>query len=73
MQGNQASSRVELWYTELFLVPAVTSVSCYTCDSVLGDSLELHQANKAPPVFDGEHEIALHAMQGNRASSRGEG
>ena len=24
-------------------------------------------------MFDGEHEIALHAMQWNRASSRGEG
>ena len=28
---------------------------------------------KAPYVFDGEHRIALHAMQGNRASSHGEG
>ena len=24
-------------------------------------------------MFDGEHEIALHAKQGNRASSRSEG
>ena len=28
---------------------------------------------KAPYMFDGEHRNALHAMQGNRASSRGEG
>ena len=28
---------------------------------------------EAPYVFDWEHGIALHAMQGNRASSRGEG
>ena len=28
---------------------------------------------KAPYVFDGEHGIALHAMQGNGASSGGEG
>ena len=28
---------------------------------------------KAPYVFDGEHGSALHAMQGNRASSRGKG
>ena len=28
---------------------------------------------KAPFVFNGEHGLALHAMQGNRASSRGEG
>ena len=27
----------------------------------------------APYVFDWENAIALHAMQGNRASSRGEG
>ena len=28
---------------------------------------------KAPHIFDWEHGIALHAMQGNRASYRGEG
>ena len=28
---------------------------------------------KAPYVFDGERGIDVHAMQGNRASSRGEG
>ena len=28
---------------------------------------------KTPYLIDREHEIALHAMQGNRASSRGEG
>ena len=28
---------------------------------------------KAPYLLDGEHGIALHAMQGKRASSRGEG
>ena len=28
---------------------------------------------EAPYVFDWENAIALHAMQGNRASSRGEG
>ena len=27
MQGNRASSRVDLGYTELFHIPAVTSVS----------------------------------------------
>ena len=29
--------------------------------------------DKAPILFDGEHAIALHTMQGNRASSRGAG
>ena len=28
---------------------------------------------EAPYVFDWENAVALHAMQGNRASSRGEG
>ena len=28
---------------------------------------------KAPFVFDGEHRIAVHAMQWNQASSDGEG
>ena len=51
----------------------MTSVSFYPCDSVLGDSLELHQGNQAHDVNDGEHEIALHAIQRNRASSHGEG
>ena len=27
IQGNQASSRVDLWYTELLHIPAVISVS----------------------------------------------
>ena len=46
MQGNQASSRVDLEYTELSLIPVMTSVSFYTCDSALGFSLEFHQANQ---------------------------
>ena len=73
MQQIRASSRVDLGYTELLHIAAVTSGSLYACDSVLADSLEFHQANQAPYVFDGEHRIALHAMQGIRASSRGEG
>ena len=44
MQGNQASSRVDLGYTELFHIPAVTSMSFLTCAGVLGDSLEFRQA-----------------------------
>ena len=44
-----------------------------SCDSVVGDSLEFNQANEAPYVFDWENAIALHEIQGNWASSRGEG
>ena len=46
MQGKLASSRVDLGYTELFCVPEVTSVFFSCCDSVPGDSLEFHQANR---------------------------
>ena len=73
IQWNLVSSWFDLWHTELFPIPAVTSVSFYICDSVLGNSLEFHQQIKAPYVFDGQHGIALQAMQGNRASFPGEG
>ena len=46
MQVKSASSRVDLWYTKLFCIPEVTSVFFSSCDTVLGDSLELHQANR---------------------------
>ena len=46
MQGNQASSRVDVGYTDLFCINVVTSVSFYTWDSVPGDSLEFHQENR---------------------------
>ena len=46
MQGNQASSQVDLGYTELFHILAVTSVSFQDCEGVFGDSLESHQANQ---------------------------
>ena len=46
MQGKRPSSRVDFVYIELFRIPAVTSVSFQTYDSVLGDSLEFHQANQ---------------------------
>ena len=38
MQWKWASSRVDLGYTELVCIPAVTSVFFSSCDSVLGDS-----------------------------------
>ena len=46
MQGKLASSRVYLGYSELFCIPEVTSVLFSSCNSVLGDSLEFHQANR---------------------------
>ena len=46
MQGKWASSRVDLWYTQIFCFPEATSVLFSSCDSVLGDSLEFQQANR---------------------------
>ena len=46
MKGNRASSQVDLGYIEISHLSAVTSVFFWTCDSVLGDSLEFHQANQ---------------------------
>ena len=51
----------------------MTSVFFSSSDSVVGDSLEFNQQIEAPYVFDWENAIALHAMQGNWASYRGEG
>ena len=45
MQGKWASSRVDLGHTERFCILEVTSVFFSSFDSVLGDSLEFHQAN----------------------------
>ena len=42
-------------------------------DSVPGDSLVFHPKIEAPYVFDWEYGIALHAMEGNRASFPSEG
>ena len=46
IQGKWTSSRIDLGYTELLCIPEVTSVFFSSCDSVFGDSLELHQANR---------------------------
>ena len=46
IQGNWASYRVDLEYTELFCIPVVTSVSFQISDSVPGDYLEFYQANQ---------------------------
>ena len=70
LQRKLASSQIDLGHTDLFCVPEVTSVDFSSCDSVVGDSLEFNQANRGSLW---ENTIALHAMQGNRASSRGEG
>ena len=47
MKGKFVSSQVNLRHTKLFFTPEVTSVFFSSCDSVLGDSLVLHQANRS--------------------------
>ena len=73
MQGKLASSQFDFGYTELFCVPGMTSVFFWSCDSVLWTLWSSIQQIKAPYVFDWENAIALATVQGNRASSRGEG
>ena len=46
MQGKLASSQFDLGHTNYFCVPEVTSVFFLSCDSAVGDSLELNQANR---------------------------
>ena len=73
MEGKWASSRVDLWYTELFSIPEVTSVFLSSCDSGLGTLWCNIKHNEAPYVFDWEHGIALHPVQGIRALTHAEG
>ena len=46
MKGKCASSCVDLGYTNQFCVTEVTSVFFSSCDSVVGDVLDLNQANR---------------------------
>ena len=64
---------VDLGYTELFHIPAVTSVSFLTSEGFLGDFSSIVKQIKAPYLFDWEQGIALHSVQGNRTSSLSEG
>ena len=46
IQGKLASSQFDLWHTDLFSIPEVTSFFFLSCDKVVGDSLEFNQANR---------------------------
>ena len=50
LQEKLASSCIDLGSIELLRIPALISVSFYTCDSVLRDSLEFQKANQASLV-----------------------
>ena len=45
MKGKFTSSQFDLGYTEIFCIPEVTSLFFSSCDSVVGDCLEVNQAN----------------------------
>ena len=69
MQWYQASTCVDVGYTELFCIHAVTSVSFWTCDSVLGTLWSSTKQIKALYIFDWELGISLPTIQENGASS----
>ena len=46
MQGKLASSQFDVGHSDLFCVPEVTSGFFMSCDSVVGDSLELNLGNR---------------------------
>ena len=73
MKGKWASSRVDLGYTELFCIPEVHQCSSRFVTVFLGTLWCSIKKIEAPYVFDWEYGIALHAMQGNRASFSCEG
>ena len=66
-------SRVDLRYTELFCIPEVHQCSSRFVTEFLGTLWCSIKKIEAPYVFDWEYGIALHAMQGNRASFPSEG
>ena len=68
MKGKWASSRVDLGYSELFCIREVHQCSSRFVTVFLGTLWCSIKKIEAPYMFDSEYGIALHAMQGNRAS-----
>ena len=68
MKGKLASSRVDLGYTDLSCIPEVHQCSSRFVTVFLGTLWCSIKKIEAPYVFDWANGIALHAMQGNRAS-----
>ena len=73
MKGKLATSRVDLGYIELFCIPEVHQCSSRFVTVFLGSLWFSIMKIEAPCVFYSEKGIALHAMQGNRASFPSEG
>ena len=73
MRGKWASSCVDFGYTELFCIPEVPQCSSRFVTVFQGTLWCSIKKIEAPYVFDWEYGIALHAMQGYRASFPSEG
>ena len=73
VKGKWASFRVDLGYTEIFCIPKMTSVFISLVTEFLGTFCCSIKKIESPYVFDWEYGIALHTMQGHRASSPAEG
>ena len=73
MQGIWPSSRVDLGYTEILRVPAVTSVPSRHVTVFLGTLCSSIMQIKVAYMFDWEQGIALQDMQGYWASNPGKG
>ena len=73
MEGKWASSRVDLGYTDLFCIPEVHQCSSRFVTVFLGTLWCTIKKIEAPYMFAWANGIALHAMQGNRASFPNEG
>ena len=73
MKVKWASSRVDLGYTELFCIPELHQCSSRFVTVFLATLWCSVKKFESPYVFDWEHVIALHAMQGNRSSFPSEG
>ena len=73
MNGKWASSRADLGYTELFCIPEMHQCSSHFVTGFLGTLCCSIKKIEVSYVFDLEYAIALHAMQGNRASFPSEG
>ena len=73
MKGKWASSRVDLWYTELFCITEVTAVFLSLVTVFLGTLWWSIKHIEAPLMFDWEDGIALHPLQGIRALTPAEG
>ena len=73
MKGKWASSRVDLGYIVLFCIPEVHQCSSRFVTVFLGTLWCSIKKIEAPYMFDWEYGIALHTMQGTRASFPSEG